>query len=295
MFRRGEAVSTPTPRLCASAPVPARFYVDAALAPQLEIDLPAGASRHAQVLRLQPGDAVTLFDGRGGEHAAIVLTMGRSAVRVRVEAFHNIDRELPLHVTLAVGMPANERMDGLVEKATELGVSVLQPLHCQRSVLRLNGERALKKVAHWQAVAQSATEQSGRTRLPIVAPVQDLGAWLAGLPARPTGAGQRPVQGASCDGAGARLVLSLAGASPWAAASGPHRVGATAQRWIGLSGPEGGLTSEEEALARQHGFCSISLGPRVLRADTAPLALLAQLAQLAQLAYRHDRPNQGHE
>ncbi len=269
--------------------MPARFYVDAALAPQLEFDLPAGAARHAQVLRLQPGDAVALFDGRGGEHGAIVLAMGHSAVRVRVEAFHNIDRELALHVTLAVGMPANERMDSLVEKATELGVSVLQPLHCQRSVLRLNGERAAKKVLHWQAVAQSATEQSGRTRLPMVAPVQDLSAWLAGLPARPAGAGQPPVHGASGDGVCVRVVLSLAGASPWAAASGPHRVGATAQRWISLSGPEGGLTNDEEALAQRHGFCPILLGPRVLRADTAPLALLAQLACL------HDRPNQGHE
>ena len=269
--------------------MPPRFYVDAVLAPQLEFDLPAGAARHAQVVRLQPGHAVTLFDGRGGEHAAIVLAMGRSAVRVRVEAFHDIDRELALHVTLAVGMPANERMDSLVEKATELGVSVVQPLHCQRSVLRLSGERASKKVAHWQAVAQSATEQSGRSRLPVVAPVQDLGAWLAGLPACPTGVGQPPDHGASGAGACARVVLSLAGARPWAAASGSHRVGATAQQWISLSGPEGGLTDEEEARALRHGFCPISLGPRVLRADTAPLALLAQLACL------HDRPNQGHE
>ena len=268
--------------------MPARFYVDAALTPQLEIDLPAGAARHAQVLRLQPGDAVTLFDGRSGEHAAIVLAMGRSAVRVRVEAFHDINRELPLHVTLAVGMPANERMDGLVEKATELGVSVLQPLHCQRSVLRLNGERALKKVAHWQAVAQSATEQSGRTRLPSVAPVQDLSAWLAGLPVRPAGAGRSPDQGACDARACARVLLSPAGASPWQA-SGPYRIDVRVRRWISLSGPEGGLTDEEEALARRHGFCPISLGPRVLRADTAPLALLAQLASL------HDRPNQGHE
>lgn len=269
--------------------MPARFYVDADLAPQLEFDLPAGAARHAQVLRLQPGHVITLFDGRGGEHAAVVLAMGRNAVRVRVEAFHDIERELALHVTLAVGMPANERMDSLVEKATELGVSVVQPLQCQRSVLRLSGERAAKKVAHWQAVAQSATEQSGRTRLPMVAPVQDLSTWLACLPISPTGAGQPPVQGVSGDGVCARVVLSLAGSSPWGAASGCHCGGATAQRWISLSGPEGGLTNEEETLAQRHGFRAISLGPRVLRADTAPLALLAQLTCL------HDRPNEGHE
>src|SRR6185295_9204335 len=114
--------------------------------------------RHVQVLRLQPGDAITLFDGRGGEHVAEVLRMGRSEVAVQVGARHEVDRELAVAVTLAVGMPANDRMDALVEKATELGAAAIQPLLCERSVLRLAGERAQKKVAHWRGVAIAACE-----------------------------------------------------------------------------------------------------------------------------------------
>ncbi|EWS60246.1 Ribosomal RNA small subunit methyltransferase E [Methylibium sp. T29-B] len=128
-----------------------RFLVDMPLADGLEAALPAAAARHVQVLRLQPGDGLTLFDGRGSEWEARVVQMGRSEVRVRVGASQPVDRELPLPISLAVGMPANERMDWLVEKATELGVSTLQPLVCERSVLRLGGERADRKLAHWQA------------------------------------------------------------------------------------------------------------------------------------------------
>src|SRR5438094_4823352 len=124
-------------------PMP-RLFVDQALAPSDDLRLPDAAARHVQVLRLQPGDALTLFDGRGGEWSATVLRMGRSEVAVQVLAHDAVERELPLHITLALGMPANERMDGLVEKATELGVAAIQPLICERSVLRLSGERAHK-------------------------------------------------------------------------------------------------------------------------------------------------------
>lgn len=182
--------------------------------------------------------------------------MGRREVRVRVGAFADVSRELPLDVTLAVGMPANERMDALVEKACELGVAAIQPLVCERSVLRLTGERAQKKVAHWQAVAVAACEQSGRTRVPAVAPVRSLAEWLAALPA------------AASDEH--RLVLSLRDATaPLASAGGPI---------VSLSGPEGGLSEAEEEAARRAGFVPVSLGARTLRADTAPLALLSFLA-----------------
>ncbi len=237
-------------------PVPPRFHVPLPLAAGAEIDLPEGAARHVQVLRLQPGDALTLFEGRGGEWSAQVLQMGRREVRVRVGAFADVSRELPLDVTLAVGMPANERMDALVEKACELGVAAIQPLVCERSVLRLTGERAQKKVAHWQAVAVAACEQSGRTRVPAVAPVRSLAEWLAALPA------------AASDEH--RLVLSLRDATaPLASAGGPI---------VSLSGPEGGLSEAEEEAARRAGFVPVSLGARTLRADTAPLALLSFLA-----------------
>ncbi len=235
--------------------MPPRFHVPLPLAAGAEIELPEGASRHVQVLRLQPGDALTLFDGRGGEWAAQVSAMGRREVRVQIGAFVDVSRELPLAVTLAVGMPANERMDALVEKACELGVAAIQPLVCERSVLRLAGERAHKKVAHWQAVAVAACEQSGRTRVPQIAPVRGLGEWLAALPA----AGDEQ-----------RLVLSLRDAQSLLQ---PGRARAV----LSLSGPEGGLAEAEEDAARRAGFTPLSLGPRTLRADTAPLALLARL------------------
>ena len=114
--------------------------------------MPTGPARHVQVLRLQPGAPIILFDGSGGEWQATITHMGRSDVDVQVETFSPADRELAIAVTLALGMPANERMDSVIEKATELGVMSIQPLMCERSVLRLSGERAQKKVAHWHAV-----------------------------------------------------------------------------------------------------------------------------------------------
>jgi 16S rRNA (uracil1498-N3)-methyltransferase len=234
-----------------------RLYIDQALAACPELRLPDAAARHAQVLRVQPGDALTLFDGRGGEWSASVLRMGRSEVVVQVLAHTAVERELPLHITLALGMPANERMDGLVEKATELGTAAIQPLVCERSVLRLSGERAEKRCAHWQAIATSASEQCGRTRVPRIEPVRALPEWLASLGP------------ASADAA--RWLLAFDEAKPIAAQ--PRH----AARLLVLSGPEGGLSAAEEAAARRAGFAAISLGDRVLRADTAPLALLAFL------------------
>ena len=235
-----------------------RLYLDTPIQPGAGFDLPPGPARHVQVRRLQPGDALCLFDGRGGEWAAEVVAMGRQSVAVRALAHDPVSRELPLALTLAVGMPANERMDALVEKATELGVAAIQPLECERSVLRLSGERAERKREHWQGVAVAASEQSGRTRVPQIAPVLPLARWLATAPA-----------------AGAiRLLLSpRAGALPLRELPLP----ADGAVWVSLSGPEGGLTPAEEAAAVAAGYTAIGLGPRVLRADTAPLALLAWL------------------
>lgn len=238
-----------------------RLYVEPPLLPGTERALPEAAARHVQVRRAQPGDGVVLFDGQGHEAEAQVLTMGRREVTVRVVALASVERELPLAVTLAMGMPGNDRMDALVEKATELGVAALQPLVCERSVLRLDGERAARRREHWSGVAVAAAEQCGRTRLPAVAPVCALADWLAALPA-PEGE--------------LRWLLSLdaAAASPaqaWACAGGVTRVTV-------LSGPEGGLTPAEQVAASAAGFVPVGLGPRVLRADTAPLALLAWLA-----------------
>jgi 16S rRNA (uracil1498-N3)-methyltransferase len=241
-----------------------RFHCPADLAPGAEIDLPPGAARHVQVLRLQPGDAITLFhggqDGPGGEFDATVLRMGRSDVRVQVGAHHAIEREAPRAVHLLAGITANERMDWLVEKATELGVTSITPLVAERSVLKLKGERADKKIAHWQAVAVAACEQCGRNRVPVVHAAVDLAAWVrAQAPAGTPGAAQR-------------LLLSLrAGTVPL------HARDTGGAPVVFLSGPEGGLSAAEEDIALQHGFAAVTLGPRVLRAETAPLAALAAL------------------
>jgi 16S rRNA (uracil1498-N3)-methyltransferase len=237
-----------------------RFHCPTDLAVGSEIELPAGAARHVQVLRLQPGDAITLFgDSAGGEWSATVTHMGRSSVRVQATAHYAMEREVPRAIHLLAGITANERMDWLVEKATELGAASITPLLAERSVLKLKGERADKKLAHWQAVAVAACEQCGRNRVPPIHPASSLADWLA-------------VHPVADDSPAARLLLSLRpGTQPLhAAATGDSPV-------LFLSGPEGGLSSLEEDLALQHGFAPVTLGCRVLRAETAPLAALAAL------------------
>ncbi|WP_425500766.1 16S rRNA (uracil(1498)-N(3))-methyltransferase [Pseudaquabacterium terrae] len=237
-----------------------RLHVPAALAAGLDTVLPPNATRHVQVLRLQPGAELCLFDGSGGEWRAEVRAIGRREVVVRALAHASVERELARAVTLALGMPANERMDTLVEKATELGATAIQPLVCERSVLRVAGERAERKAAHWQAIVIAACEQCGRNRVPTVHAPLPLREWL---------------ESRGDEDSGQRLLLSLdADARPLAAARGDQR------NVTFLSGPEGGLTEAEQAFARQRGFEPVSLGARVLRAETAPLAALAVIAAL---------------
>jgi 16S rRNA (uracil1498-N3)-methyltransferase len=239
--------------------MPPRVFVPSTLQTVAALDLPADAVRHVQVLRLQPGDALTLFDGCGGEWGASVLRIGRRTVEVRVMEHRSREAELPLAVTLAVAMPAGDRMDALVEKATELGAVAIQPLLTERSVLRLEGERAERRRQHWQAITVAACEQCGRNRLPAVHPVQTFASWLATLPAMAA--------------TQSRWLLGWHNAMPWSQALAA--IGASATL---LSGPEGGFTDAEEDLARARGFVTASLGARVLRADTAPLAALAAIA-----------------
>ena len=233
-----------------------RFHCAVPLQAGLALALPPGAARHVQVLRMQPGDALTLFDGRGGEYAAVVERMGRSEVTVNVGAHDPVEREATQAVHLAVGMPANDRMDWLVEKATELGVASIQPLMTAHGVLRLAGERAEKKRAHWEAVAIAACEQCGRNRVPRIHPVRAYADWLGD---------------AHADDGVQRIVLSLApGTRPLAELP-------VASAWQVLSGPEGGLSADEEGRALAQGFMPARLGPRVLRAETAALAALTLL------------------
>jgi 16S rRNA (uracil1498-N3)-methyltransferase len=237
-----------------------RIHQAEALHPGQEWALSPEAARHVQVLRLQPGDALTLFGDpeRGGEWDARVLHMGRSSVTVQVDVHRAVEREPLRTVHLAVGMPANERMDWLVEKATELGVASLQPLVTERTVLRLKGERADKKQAHWQAVAVSACEQCGGNRVPVVQPVRTFDDWLR-APDLPQEA--------------ARAVLSLApGAQPLAEFARVH-----GGPLCLVHGPEGGLSPAEEQALLAGGWSPVTLGPRVLRAETAAIAALAAL------------------
>lgn len=247
----------------------ARFYADMALVPGSSVSLPDQTARHVQVLRLQPGDRITLFNGQGndprdgqrgseGEFEATVERMGRSDVQVTVGAWRATAREAGRAIHLAVGMPANERMDWLIEKATELGAASIQPLLSERSVLRLSAERAEKKLAHWRGIATAACEQCGRNRVPLIHKAANLTDWLRGLAEGPDSA------------AGSRLLLSLQeGTRPLAQAV------ASSAALTFLSGPEGGLSTAEEAAALACGFIPVTLGPRVLRAETAPLACLA--------------------
>lgn len=232
-----------------------RFYCPCPLTPGQLLELPAGAARHVQVLRLQPGGVITLFNGDGGEYQATVTRMGRSDVQVEVGVHDPVEREAARDVHLLAGITANERMDWLVEKATELGVTSITPLTAERSVLKLKGERADKKHSHWQAVAVAAAEQCGRNRVPLIHAACSLSEWLA----QPTADGKR-------------CMLSLAeGTQPLSpAVQGDAPL-------VVLSGPEGGLSPSEEAQALAAGFAPVTLGARVLRAETAPLAVLAAI------------------
>ena len=255
----------------------ARFFADLALVPGHTVGLPEHAARHVQVLRLQPGDGITLFNGRGdgqpgseGEFAATVTRMGRSDVDVLIGAYSATAREARRAIHPAVVMPTNERMDWLVEKATELGAASIQPLMSERSVLRLKAERAEKKVAHWRGIATAASEQCGRNRLPVLHEVLTLADWLKKSGATKPGNG-----GTDASAANTRLLLSLRdGARPltdWSQAA------ANTGALTFLSGPEGGLSPAEETAALACGFSPVKLGPRVLRAETAPLVCLSLL------------------
>ncbi len=238
-----------------------RLFVPLPLAEGAELSLPEGAARHAMVRRVQPGDVLVLFDGSGCDWPAAVTAVTRSGVSVRVGAAQPVARELTSQVTVAAVMPANERMDWLVEKATELGAARIQPLHSERSVLRLHGERAERKRVHWQAVAQAACEQCGRALVPSVAPVAQLLDWLADPRLRHV-----------LEPGSARWLLSLQPGARSVSDLGPP-----SGPLCTLGGPEGGFTPDEEAAALAAGFVAVDLGPRVLRAETAPLAVLGWL------------------
>jgi 16S rRNA (uracil1498-N3)-methyltransferase len=233
-----------------------RFYCPQPLLAGSIVDLPEAVAHHLHVVRQQAGDELVLFNGEGGQVRARLAEIGKRRASAEVVAIEAVDVELPYSVTLAQGLPEGTKMDWIVEKAVELGVAAIQPLAAQRSVVRLSAERADKRQAHWQGVIVAASEQSGRNRLARLDALQDFGRWIA--------------QAAD----GPRILLSpratesLAG---WARATPPQAVSF-------VIGPEGGFSAQEEEAALAHGALFLSMGPRVLRTETAGLAALAVLA-----------------
>lgn len=243
--------------------MPARIYCDLPLAPSLTVELPSDSVRHVQVLRMQPDDLITLFTGRAGEGEwdARIVRMTRSSVHVEIVVHRLIERENLAQIHVAVAVPANDRMDTLVEKATELGVSSITPLLAQRSVWKSSADKVQRKVEHWQGVAIAACAQCGRNTVPTIHALQTLGAWLDSAPWQNN--------------------ASLWIAHPNLSTLACHEQSSHLEHWV-LIGPEGGWSDAEVEWASQRGFQSLSLGPRVLRTDTAVWAAVWNLSSLPQ-------------
>jgi 16S rRNA (uracil1498-N3)-methyltransferase len=236
-----------------------RIHVELPLAVGLELGLPAQAGEHvARVLRLTAGSPITLFNGDGMDYPAVIQAVGKRDVTVRVEATQAVGNESPLPLTLAQGVARGEKMDLIVQKATELGVTRIVPLLTERSEVKLDPARAEKRLAHWQAVVASACEQSGRARLPTVLPAVPLEHWLRDLP----------------EGDALRLALLPEGTRR------PGELRFTPAGGLLVVGPEGGLGNRDTAALTEAGFEGLRLGPRILRTETAGLAALAALQAL---------------
>ncbi len=234
-----------------------RFYLDQALALGARFTLPPGAARHAaRALRLAAGDAVTLFDGRGGEYDARIERIHKDEVAVSITGFQAVERESKLRVLLAQGISSGERMDYTLQKAVELGVAAIQPIAAKRSVVKLSSERVDRRVAHWQGVVASACEQSGRNRMPAVAQPQPLANWL----------------GARAPGR--LLFLSPLAEARLADLPPPDGIDTL------VAGPEGGFEADEIAALHAAGAIPVRLGARILRTETAALAALAAMQTL---------------
>ncbi len=233
-----------------------RLHIDQPLSVGAELALPAQASEHAvRVLRLAAGDPLTLFNGDGCDYPATILAAGKREVTVRIHGKRDLENESPLRLTLAQGVARGDKMDLIVQKATELGVWRIVPLLTERSEVKLDASRSEKRLAHWRAVAASACEQSGRARLPDIAAALPLSQWLQDL---------------ADDGARRLALIPDAGSSS-------RELRFASNAGLLVVGPEGGLGARDVDVLRAANFDGLRLGPRILRTETAGLAALAAL------------------
>ncbi|MFT0533022.1 16S rRNA (uracil(1498)-N(3))-methyltransferase [Castellaniella hirudinis] len=236
-------------------PMP-RFFCSAALRAHTAIDLPEALAHHAlRVLRLADGTAITLFDGQGGQYPATLRVQGRRA-QAQLGTHDPAERELQGRLMLLQGIASGDKMDWVIEKAVELGVYAVAPVMAERSVLRLSGARLDKRLAHWRAIVQAASEQCGRNRLMRVLDPAPLAACLEGLDGPALFA--HPEGGQSFDQA----------------------LQSVDRRLSLLVGPEGGWSDAELALGQRRGLQPVRFGPRVLRTETAGLAMAAAATAL---------------
>jgi 16S rRNA (uracil1498-N3)-methyltransferase len=236
-----------------------RVHIDQPLGPGREVLLPEQAGEHvARVLRLERGHPLILFNGDGREYDATLASLAKRAVSAEVTAVRSVERESPLHLTLAQGIARGEKMDWILQKATELGVARIVPLVTERTEVKLDEERAERRVLHWTQVIAGACEQSGRTRLPQLDVPQRLDRWLSAL-----------------DDAGALRLALIPGGDV-----GARDLPAMPQGALLCVGPEGGFSDKDIAMLQHSRFRALRLGPRILRTETAGIAALAALQAL---------------
>jgi 16S rRNA (uracil1498-N3)-methyltransferase len=237
-----------------------RVYVDSPLAPGARVSLPEHASAHlVRVLRLREGDACVLFNGDGHDYAARLLATAKRGVEAEILEAHAVDRESPLRIVLLQGIARGEKMDLILQKATELGVAAIAPVFADRTEVRLEGDRLEKRMSHWRSVVVAACEQSGRARVPELHPALGLAEAAAAL-------------------ADTALKLTLDPQGEYRFETLPQPDGDTQRSGIAVGiGPEGGWSAKDRELLRGHGFEGLRLGPRILRTETAGLAAIAAL------------------
>ena len=231
-----------------------RLFSPAPLRPDCRFTLDAGQARYlTRALRLRAGEKLTVFDGSGGEYQATIVQIDKGGVEIQTGVLLNSSTESSLQIRLLQGLSKGDRMDTVVQKATELGVQRISPLLTDHSVVKLDGERAIRRREHWQKIAQSACEQCGRNILPTIDEVIALNNWFD----------------RARDDTSTRLIFSPQASRPLSAAERPD-AGLTL-----LIGPEGGFSRAEYECAAAAGFSDVSLGPRVLRTETATLAAIS--------------------